>query len=327
MNTRLAEPVPTRRPARSIRPGFTLIELLVVIAIIALLIGILLPVLSSAREAARQATCLSNLRQTTTALAVYAADNQDFFPPTGIRQTDGFGTKYDWNWQTGDDGQIEWFDLARLGKYLPEDKVSGGDFPNNTFGGSVLICPSDYDFAARSYGMNAFASAVGNEGIQYTMGGMPIPGNSNGTIGEYFDAAVRDASSVILTSESYSQYERVLSGQTEFLSDQILQRESNGSDLKNIAAFWFGAIGPTGSNYSLAPTGASRFGTDIAVARLDYTRHAGSDARPDEFAGGAIFSFVDGHGEYKETTDLAANGVSTYEAKWSPVDEKQQNNP
>jgi prepilin-type N-terminal cleavage/methylation domain-containing protein len=69
-----------RHPNGRRNAGFTLIELLVVIAIIAMLAAILFPVFASARAKARQAVCLSNLRQIGLAVALYAQDNDDYFP-------------------------------------------------------------------------------------------------------------------------------------------------------------------------------------------------------------------------------------------------------
>jgi prepilin-type N-terminal cleavage/methylation domain-containing protein/prepilin-type processing-associated H-X9-DG protein len=63
------------------RRGFTLIELLVVIAIIAILAAILFPVFAQAREKARQTSCLSNLRQISTAMMMYAEDHDGLFVP------------------------------------------------------------------------------------------------------------------------------------------------------------------------------------------------------------------------------------------------------
>ena len=69
--------------------GFTLIELLVVVAIISVLVAVLLPALGMARESARRSLCAGNLHQWANTIAMYAQDNNDWFPVCGRHTSEG----------------------------------------------------------------------------------------------------------------------------------------------------------------------------------------------------------------------------------------------
>jgi prepilin-type N-terminal cleavage/methylation domain-containing protein/prepilin-type processing-associated H-X9-DG protein len=74
--------------------GFTLIELLVVVAIIALLVAILLPALNEARTIAKKVVCQANLKQFTTATAIYTNEENAWLPLAMISATDNWVTTY-----------------------------------------------------------------------------------------------------------------------------------------------------------------------------------------------------------------------------------------
>jgi prepilin-type N-terminal cleavage/methylation domain-containing protein/prepilin-type processing-associated H-X9-DG protein len=73
--------------------NFTLIELLIVIAIIAILAAMLLPALNKAREKARSSSCLSQIRQISTAMMIYKDDHEDYYVYAG-----GDGADLGWSY-------------------------------------------------------------------------------------------------------------------------------------------------------------------------------------------------------------------------------------
>jgi len=75
--------------------GLTLIELLVVISIVSMLMALLVPALERVRHQARSVIGMQRLREITTVVNAFAADNDERYPPSIAT----IGMEDSWNWQ------------------------------------------------------------------------------------------------------------------------------------------------------------------------------------------------------------------------------------
>ena len=103
------------------RRGFTLIELLVVIAIIAILAAILFPVFARAREKARQTSCLSNVKQTSLAMQMYAQDYDETWP-IAYYYSAGWADEYAWDFHLNYGSGTH--SLGLIGPYTKNEQIN-----------------------------------------------------------------------------------------------------------------------------------------------------------------------------------------------------------
>lgn len=111
--------------------GFTLIELLVVVAIIAILAAILFPIYQAARESGRTASCASNLRQISQALAAYRDLNNGV--NCGIWNNEDFNGA-----QEGDTGSFFWAIMQYSGQKFDYEGFGKGNAQRR----NIFKCPS-----------------------------------------------------------------------------------------------------------------------------------------------------------------------------------------
>jgi prepilin-type N-terminal cleavage/methylation domain-containing protein/prepilin-type processing-associated H-X9-DG protein len=154
------------------KKAFTLIELLVVIAIIAILAAILFPVFAQAKQAAKRTADLSNVKNISLGMTLYAGDSDDCVAPV----MQGF-------WDQDRHKLILWKDsilpyVKNGGKvvkpdgtpYPGSDSKDGGIFASPTWGGSWAKIPQGPNLYGdtttrfpRSYSINEKAGV--NEGL------------------------------------------------------------------------------------------------------------------------------------------------------------------
>jgi prepilin-type N-terminal cleavage/methylation domain-containing protein len=154
------------RQAPSHGKGFTLIELLVVVAIIAVLVSVLLPALQRARERANRVACASNLRQTYTAMLMYAQVYREYPTLTTWEQQAA-----SWGSEAISDGQTVLPTLLVNGKFITTKAAqgttynkAGGVFSYDEFSGSPWFRyhgPSAVGYWTWHYGHGANFSYYG----------------------------------------------------------------------------------------------------------------------------------------------------------------------
>ncbi|MDB6109865.1 MAG: hypothetical protein JWR69_1615 [Pedosphaera sp.] len=128
---------------------------MVVIAIIAILAALLLPVLSRAKASARRTDCISNLRQLSLGIHLYAGDNGDTLPATTYVSGDGFATNHAAIFYK----QLMKSYVGLQGASSPQDKLFACpadafyyDYPGMAYEARSLHDQSDSDYS--SYGFN-----------------------------------------------------------------------------------------------------------------------------------------------------------------------------
>lgn len=146
------------------RAGFSLIELLVVIAVIAILAGLLLPALARAKGAAYRTNCISNLRQVSVGLLLYAADNADRLPAAG-------GITW---------GGIETNHFAIFYKRLIKSYVGRGE--GMAASDRLFTCPADqffYDFPSMKYRSERICDQAESDFSSYGFNGSDVGSETN----------------------------------------------------------------------------------------------------------------------------------------------------
>lgn len=216
--------------------AFTLIELLVVIAIIAILAAILFPVFAKAREKARQISCLSNMRQFSTAVAMFQQDHDGYFPKAYFNDEAQAGETWGYNPCTGWEVVLYPYIKSKGVYHCPDDSVTGiqyydYDDPNNKTPDGMPGCGAQ---ETNPNGPLAFPGSY-----RYNTSNMP-----NDPFTALKDSALDQPSQAILLCESTvtyandkSQYNNIGTGESDVHATVCLNSTGNGYTVGMNAAF------------------------------------------------------------------------------------------
>jgi prepilin-type N-terminal cleavage/methylation domain-containing protein len=179
-----------------VRRGFSLIELLVVIAIIAILAALLLPTLSRAKAAARRTTCISNLKQISLGVLMYADDHNQRLPAGS-----GLVTNVS-RWHAYKSLIKRYVGLS--GSSSPQDRLFACPadtfhyWPKDDINTYEYISAGQHEQAWADYSSYAFNSA---NLLDVRVGGKKIPEPPLGVSGEQA-TAVKEPSRTVLVGEA-----------------------------------------------------------------------------------------------------------------------------